>query len=410
MGLILGISPGAGLGTIKKIVQQLIDKVNAMQLGIGKDDYADVVAYLNPLEATELVVGQDIYVLTIDTPDLWISEVKANSVPYTYVDDDTLLSDINTGGGKLQIGYYSVSIAESVGAGVFELLSNKSSNVDTDKTSTTKYANVKAIYDWAVGKFIDITKIVTTWTATTLNTNVPSEKLVKDSLNLKADIAPANGSTSALRALFTSVPQANCVYNTNTGYYEMNGITNLTELAVTKSYNFLQAYKNQSSGAYQGSDIRTNFYLGLNGNAFYNCMACCQGETTLEVFKFYIYNSITSTSLMFYNCLNLRTAETFRMTNITNVVYVLNMFLECVLLETAYLYQLKVSLSFAWSPLLSLASLQYLVTNRANGTTRITITVHPTVWGYLNDAVNYPTWNALLVDAVNNQYIYFASA
>ena len=36
----------------------------------------------------------------------------------------------------------------------------------------------------------------------TLNTNIPSEKLVKDSLDLKADITPANGSTSALRALF----------------------------------------------------------------------------------------------------------------------------------------------------------------------------------------------------------------
>ena len=71
--------------------------------------------------------------------------------------------------------------------GAKEDITNKSSNVDTDKTSTTKYANVKAIYDWAVGKFIDLSKIVTTWTATTLDTNIPSEKLVKDSLNGKQD-------------------------------------------------------------------------------------------------------------------------------------------------------------------------------------------------------------------------------
>jgi len=51
-----------------------------------------------------------------------------------------------------------------------------------------------------------------------------------------------------------------------------------------------------------------------------------------------------------------------------------------------------------------------MVANRANGTTRITITVHATVWSKLNDAVNYPEWNALLVDAVANQYIDFASA
>ena len=92
-----------------------------------------------------------------------------------------------------------------------------------------------------------------------------------------------------------------------------------------------------------------------------------------------------------------------------NADNVLNMFNGCVSLETAYLYQLKVSFSFAWSPLLSLASLQYLVNNRANGTTRITITVHPTVWSKLNNADDYQEWNALLVDAYN-QNIDFASA
>jgi len=284
-----------------------------------------------------------------------------------------------------------------------------STDIETDKASTTKISAIKTFYDWAVGKFIDLTKIVTSWNATTLDTNIPSEKLVKDSLNLKADIAPANGATSALRALFTSVPFANCVYNTATGYYEMNGITDLTELDVTKSYHFLQAYKNQSSGAYQGSGIRTNFYLGNNANSNYNCRSWCQVVTTLEVFKFHSHNIITSTQFMFYGCSLLRTAETFRMTSIMNADNALNMFYECVSLETAYLRELKVSFSFEWSPLLSLASLQYLVTNRANGTTRITITVHPTVWSKLNDAVNYPEWNAFWADAVADEYIDFAT-
>ena len=63
-----------------------------------------------------------------------------------------------------------------------------STDIETDKASTTKVSAIKTFYDWAVGKFIDLTKIVTTWTSTTLNTNVPSEKLVKDSLDLKAEI------------------------------------------------------------------------------------------------------------------------------------------------------------------------------------------------------------------------------
>ena len=157
-----------------------------------------------------------------------------------------------------------------------------STNIETDKASTTKVSAIKTFYDWAVAKFIDLTKIVTTWTATTLNTNIPSEKLVKDNLDLKADISPANGATSALRALFTSVLHANCVYNTATGYYEMNGLTDLTEADIMKSYHFLYAYKNQSSGAYRNSGIRTNYYLGNNAYVSYNCNLWCDGVKTLE--------------------------------------------------------------------------------------------------------------------------------
>jgi hypothetical protein len=285
-----------------------------------------------------------------------------------------------------------------------------STDIETDKLSTTKVSAIKTFYDWAVGKFIQLSKLVTTWTATTLDTNVPSEKLVKDSLNLKADITPANGSTSALRALSTSVPEANCVYNTNTGYYEMNGVNNLTESDVLKSYHCLSSYRNQVAGSFQNSQIRTNFYLGYIANAGYYCGAWCQSLTTLEVFKFNGSIYISNIALMFYGCSNLITAETFRMEGVTSSANCANMFYGCAKLVTSYLKGLKVSFSFKDCPLLSLASLQYLVTNRANGTTRITITVHATVWGYLNDAVNYPDWNALLVDAVNNKYIDFASA
>jgi hypothetical protein len=291
-----------------------------------------------------------------------------------------------------------------------ENTANKSSNIETDKASTTKYPHVKALYDWATGLFIQLSKIVTSWSETTLNTNIPSEKLVKDGLDLKADISPSTGATSALRALFTSVPNANCVYNSNTGYYEMNGITNLTEANIIKSYHVLQSYRSQIAGAYQSSEIRTNFYLGIISNANTTCSWWCQNLTTLEVFKYYFLNYITALIGMFFGCSNLVAAETFRLDGITNAANANLMFSGCVKLVTAYLYKLKVSFSFADSPLLSLESLQYLVTNRGNGTTRITITVHATVWAKLNDAVNYPTWNALLVDAVANQYIDFASA
>ena len=120
--------------------------------------------------------------------------------------------------------------------------------------------------------------------------------------------------------------------------------------------------------------------------------------------------SFANTKGFFYNCSNLVKVDTIRMDNISSTGNAESMFSGCAKLKTAYLRQLKVSFSFSDCPLLSLGSLQYLITNRFNETTRITIRVHATVWSYLNDAVNYPGWNALLVDAVNNKYIDFASA
>jgi len=88
-----------------------------------------------------------------------------------------------------------------------------------------------------------------------------------------------------------------------------------------------------------------------------------------------------------------------------------NAFNGCTALITAPIKNLKVSFSFGSSPLLSLASLQYLVTNRANGTTPITITVHADVFAKLTSTdPQYAEWNAFWADAVANEYIVFASA
>jgi hypothetical protein len=307
-----------------------------------------------------------------------------------------------------------------------------STNIETDKASTTKVSAIKTFYDWATGKFISLSKLVTTWTATTLDTNVPSEKLVKDSLNLKADISPANGSTSALRALFIArswtraasggAERYELTYNATSGYYEMYGITNLTESDVLEIYNASLPLASHSlvigvatmEGVFAYRTARTHFPLAYFASYYQAATRYfAQGNVKFEKFifeGFYGGLAVGNATNMFTGCTLLNEVRTLDLQYITNVSNVANIFLNCSSLVTCYVKKIKVSLSFGSSPLLSLASLQYLVTNRANGTTRITITVHATVWGYLNDAVGHPTWNALLVDAVNNQHIDFASA
>ena len=43
-----------------------------------------------------------------------------------------------------------------------EATANKSTNVNTDQASNTKYPSVKAVYDWAVGLFARATRTIST--------------------------------------------------------------------------------------------------------------------------------------------------------------------------------------------------------------------------------------------------------
>lgn len=65
---------------------------------------------------------------------------------------------------------------------VYETETNKESDIETYKESTTKYPTLKGLYDWAVAKFLLATKLVTSWSGTPSHENIPSEKLVYDDL------------------------------------------------------------------------------------------------------------------------------------------------------------------------------------------------------------------------------------
>ena len=289
-----------------------------------------------------------------------------------------------------------------------------STNIETDKASTTKVSAIKTFYDWAVGKFIDLSKIVTTWTATTLNTNIPSEKLVKDNLDLKADIIPSTGATSALRAIFIA---RGATYHADTGLYSLhNGlVTNITEAEMTLILLVTNIAINMPApqGLMSSTKIRTHMpmtvnrgFVALEGSFVFQ--ACYKLEVVYNPINWGIY--CTNCYLLFHNCFELHTVDFIHTQAITSAAQMDQCFFKCFKLATCKIKGIKVSFSWGDCPLITLESLQYLITNRANGTTRITITVHATVWAKLNDAVGYPTWNALLVDAVANQYIDFASA
>lgn len=76
----------------------------------------------------------------------------------------------------------------------------------------------------------------------------------------------------------------------------------------------------------------------------------------------------------------------------------IKLFPGCVALSTFKLYGLRSDINLAEQSKLSLASLNFMIVNAANGTTKITVTVHPDVFAKLTDETN-AEWSAALAKA-----------
>lgn len=150
--------------------------------------------------------------------------------------------------------------------------------------------------------------------------------------------------------------------------------------------------------------------MGTNGNFVNICNAF--RTSTFVSLRLSADNSFmycTDASYAFYGCVVLRQIlGAIRFPN-SQPTSVLNMFMNCTALEEVQLHSIGRDISLAYSPLLSLASLQYLVANAAN-TSAITVTVHPDVYAKLTgDTTNAAAsglteeelsqWQQVLTDA-----------
>lgn len=104
------------LETSNKTVPGAINEVNSIAKGANQAlsfaSYAAMVTEFNSLDDDVYNVGQNIYIQTLEVPDLWISSVESTSTTYTYVDDATFVSGLDTN-GYVQVGYYKLSALET---------------------------------------------------------------------------------------------------------------------------------------------------------------------------------------------------------------------------------------------------------------------------------------------------------
>lgn len=93
---------------------EAIMKADAKATSIGFMTAKDAVTALNGYPRNQLKGGDTIWIVEEGTPDLWVTEVAENSVPYNYTTKDKFNQDL-VDNKVLQIGYFKTAYQESDG-------------------------------------------------------------------------------------------------------------------------------------------------------------------------------------------------------------------------------------------------------------------------------------------------------
>lgn len=104
------------LDTTSKTVVGAINEVNSIAKGTNQAlsfaNYSAMITEFNSLTGDEYSVGQNIMVVTLEVPDLWISGIESTSSTYTYTTDEAFTTAMATN-GYVQVGYYKLSALET---------------------------------------------------------------------------------------------------------------------------------------------------------------------------------------------------------------------------------------------------------------------------------------------------------
>lgn len=211
------------------------------------------------------------------------------------------------------------------------------------------------------------------------------------------------------RALYVA---AGAVYNEKTGFYELNGLTDITEEQMKVIYvqtNHMDYIENMND-VFSGLDFRTN--LGFKqirrvNNRTFNLKNAFRENKKLEVLK--LGNSTNDDSVM--KCSDIQDFVAY-CSNLKEIIGYIECpvavnFLHTSLLEEIRFKNIVRNFGIKDSPLISLESLQYLITNAAN-TSPITVTVHADVYAKIQDE-SQVDWHAL-IEAATAKQITFATA
>lgn len=209
-------------------------------------------------------------------------------------------------------------------------------------------------------------------------------------------------------------------YNGSTGYFELNGYTDITYSEAINIIEYALQRKNDYVNGLCGLKARTNLCKTHSSYSdTYSLYQVCRWNSQIEKV---VLSANTAQGIWAYNvggafgsCPNLREIEPYidisSVTETNPALAFWNFLTGSKKLQTIKLSGLKISISFGEQPLLSRESLEFIVARRGNVSKPITITVHPDVYAKLtgdttNEAAAALTaeelaaWQQILTDAV----------
>lgn len=181
--------------------QALQDAIAGKAKSFSYDDYQKFVEAVNAFSNTQMAVNDNVLIVTLGVPDMWVKAKNATSVTYTYTTDQAIIDALNTTAG-LTVGYYTFAQLETTKVDLTAYQTKTDNSLDTtDKTVVGAINQVRGAANNALLK---------------ANTNI-------------SEIAKIKDGTTTVKKAETADSAANVTENINshaiTDIFESNGIT-----------------------------------------------------------------------------------------------------------------------------------------------------------------------------------------
>lgn len=116
------------------------------------NNYQAFVTAVNAMNNTALKVGDNVFIVTQDVPDMWVSAVNSSSATYTYTSDSAIVTALGSANG-LTVGYYVFRELETEKVDLSAYQTKTDSTLETtSKTVVGAINEVKGTADSALSK------------------------------------------------------------------------------------------------------------------------------------------------------------------------------------------------------------------------------------------------------------------